>query len=194
MKKGSIPRSIGQVYLNIKRGTGGYTERSSAGRFRNRGRGQFRRANEIRTYIYHQKFASSILDVSHVEGTLGYSRWKTREVLLNETKFHKGISIRLRKFFKRCEIKIWNKKKWSSRNEFWRTTRRLLSRDGSRSANEHEIRRIHYFSFNNPCSIYMVITKLSDPKLPLSRAVKESTSSRQRIISVRAKEMGQREN
>lgn len=40
----------------------------------------------------------------------------------------------------------------------------------------------------------MVITKLSDPKLPLSRAVKESTSSRQRIISVRVKEMGQRES
>lgn len=72
--------------------------------------------------------------------------------------------------------------------------RRLLSRDGSRSANEHEIRRIRYLSFNNPYSIYMVITKLSDPKLPLSRAVKESTSSRQRIISVRAKEMGQGES
>lgn len=40
----------------------------------------------------------------------------------------------------------------------------------------------------------MVITKLSDPKLPLSRAVKESTSSRQRIISARAKEMGQGES
>lgn len=99
MKEGSIPRSIGQVYLNIKRGTGGYTERSSAGRFRNRGRDQFRRANEIRTYIYRQKFASSILDVSHE----GRNSWlfkmeeDTRgfELIEPRTKSYKGISVRL---------------------------------------------------------------------------------------------------
>lgn len=114
------------------------------------------------------------------------------ELIERDEESYKGTSVHLHYIFQRekVEIKIWDKKILGKNFG----GQRVLAAMVAARLTSTKIRRIHYFSFNNPCSIYMVITKLSDPKLPLSRAVKESTSSRQRIISVRVKEMGQRES